>query len=340
MGRALRLATRSSPLAVAQAELVAGLLERAGYACELVKIAPAEEAGTAPASGGPGPDGGSGKSDGSVPTDKGRFVRGVEQALLDGRADIGVHSAKDLPTDLLPGLILAGTPRRAEATDAWVPAGAVEESVAGERQGGDAADRTAPGQGEDPLSRIPNGARVGTSSRRRRSQLLALRPDLTLEDLRGNVETRLRSLTERGLDGAVLATAGLLRLGMADRIAFRFAASEMLPAAGQGALALEVRGEDGDAAAAVAAVNDPVSLAELTAERALVAGLDADCDTPVAARATVTDNELTLDAYVGRADGADWIRDRLSGDPGDAAALGARVAERMLAAGADEVLGR
>lgn len=308
MGRALRLATRSSPLAVAQAGQVARLLGAAGYESELVRIAPAEEAGPVAA----GDDGGSE----TTPSDKGRFVRGVEQALLDARADIAVHSAKDLPSDLMPGLVIAGTPTRAAASDAWIP-----------------AQDAAPGE-------IPRDARVGTSSHRRRSQLLAVRPDLVIEELRGNVDTRLRLVAERGLDGAVLATAGLERLGRQNVIGFRFDSAAMLPAAGQGALALEVRQGNEEAAKAVDAISDSASLAELTAERALVAVLEADCDTPVAALAVVENGQLTIEAYAGSGDGSDWIRDRVIGSATNAVKLGTELAERMLSAGAAEVMKR
>lgn len=326
----LRLATRSSALAVAQTELVARKLKEAGYRVELVRVARQDEAG--PATGD--------KGERAAATDKGRFVRGVEHALLDGRADIAVHSAKDLPSDLLPGLTLAGTPVRADAADAWVPTGADDPTAAVIKEAAQAKAMPESDPVAGPLSRIPKGARVGTASHRRRSQLLALRPDLVIEELRGNVETRLRLAAERGLDGAVLATAGLRRLGLEQRIGFRFGGSEMLPAAGQGTLALEIRRNDGAAAAAVAKINDPSALAELIAERAVVAGLDADCDTPVAALAVAEGATLTLVAYAGRGDGGDWVRDRLTGASTDAAGLGARVAARMLAAGADEVLGR
>lgn len=297
----LRLATRSSQLAIAQTETVRQLLAAAGFEATLTPLPASAEARAAQT------------------TDKGRFVRGVEQALLDGEADIGVHSAKDLPSDLLPGLRLAATPLRADAADAFVGAAT-------------------------SLADLAVGARVGTASLRRRSQLLALRPDLQVEELRGNVDTRLTLVEERGLSGAILAAAGLARLGRESEIAFRFGVEELLPAAGQGVLALEIREGDEDAAAAAAAISHAETWRELVAERALVAGLEADCDTPVGARATLgEDGQLELIAYVGRADGSDWVRDRLlATTETDAAAadLGTQVANRLRVAGADEILGR
>lgn len=247
--------------------------------------------------------------------DKARFVRGVERAIIDGAVQLGVHSAKDLPGDLPEGLALVGVPGREDPTDAFIG-----------RAGS--------------LGELAEGARVGTSSLRRGSQLLALRPDVEILELRGNVDTRLAKLAEGGYDGIVLASAGLARLGRAGEVSFRFGLDEMTPAAGQGCLALEARADDQPTAAAAGGITDRAALVELTAERAAVRALGADCETPVGICARAAEGELVLLGYAGLADGSEWVRDRVAGDPDQPAALGESLAERMLAAGAGEILAR
>lgn len=247
--------------------------------------------------------------------DKARFVRGVERAIIDGAVQLGVHSAKDLPGDLPEGLALVGVPGREDPTDAFIG-----------RAGS--------------LGELAEGARVGTSSLRRGSQLLALRPDVEILELRGNVDTRLAKLAEGGYDGIVLASAGLARLGRAGEVSFRFGLDEMTPAAGQGCLALEARADDQPTAAAAGGITDRAALVELTAERAAVRALGADCETPVGICARAAEGELVLLGYAGLADGSEWVRDRVAGDPDHPAALGESLAERMLAAGAGEILAR
>jgi len=176
---------------------------------------------------------------------------------------------------------------------------------------------------------------VGTASVRRRSQLLAARPDLEISELRGNVDTRLRRLAEQDLSAIVLACAGLARLGRSDEGS---AMPELVPAAGQGCIALEARADDGPAAEAAASVTDPDSLVRLTAERAVVTALDATCDTPVGALAELDGQTLRLTAYAGLPDGSAWVRDMHEGPAAEPAALGGAVAERLLAAGAGEIL--
>jgi hydroxymethylbilane synthase len=268
-------------------------------------------------------------SDG-VPGDKARFVRGVEQALLSEKADIGVHSAKDLPAELTEGLTLAAVPPREDAHDAWVGVGSSLEDV-------------------------PEGARVGTASLRRRAQLLAARPDLRVEDLHGNVDTRLRKLSEGELDGIVLAVAGLRRLGREDEIAFAIPAEAMVPTAGQGALILQVRAGDEAATEAATRVGDAVALRELSAERATVALLEADCTSPIGVRASAggvgggaaaaagestSGSQMQIEGFVGLPDGSEWVRDRLDGDAAEPEALGRQLAKRLLSAGAREILDR
>jgi hydroxymethylbilane synthase len=285
----VRIATRSSALAVAQAEAVATALGGA----ELVTVANVEGA----------------------PGDKARFVRSVERALLDGEADLGVHSAKDVPGEMADELALVGVPAREDPADAFVgAAGSLDE--------------------------LPDGATVGTASLRRRSQLLAARPDLNVVEVRGNVDTRLRKLAEGELDGIVLAVAGLRRLGREAEIAFRFGADVMVPAPGQGSLALQARAGDAEPAAAAAGISDQEALVEFTAERAATSALEASCETPLGICARHMQGTLAVAGYAGLADGSEWVRDALRGDPEQPAALGEALAERMLAAGAGEILER
>jgi hydroxymethylbilane synthase len=239
----------------------------------------------------------------------------VERALIDGAADLGVHSAKDLPGEMVDELALVGVPAREDPADAYL---------------GEAAS----------LAEIAEGARIGTASLRRRSQLLAARPDLDVVEIRGNVDTRLRKLAEDELDGIVLAVAGLRRLGRESEIAFRFGADEMVPAPGQGSLALQARAGDADAATAAAGISDREALVEFTAERAATSALEATCETPLGICARHLEGTLAVAGYAGLPDGSEWVRDALRGDPEQPAALGDALAERMLAAGAGEILKR
>jgi hydroxymethylbilane synthase len=285
----MRIGTRGSALALAQAEAVSKALG----GLELVTIE---------TSGDRGPDG-----------DKSRFVKEIEEALLAGEVDLAVHSAKDLPGEVPEGLALVGVTEREDPADAFC--------------------------GEGPsLDDVSPGARIGTSSLRRAAQLRALREDLEIVPVRGNVDTRLRKLAEEDLDGIVLAAAGLRRLGREDEIAFPFGEDEMTPAAGQGALALEAREGDERAAEAAATITDEVALVELTAERAAVATLEASCNTPVGVRARLEGDRLALSGFAGTPDGGRWVRDALWGDGAQPGSLGTELAERMLAAGAREVL--
>jgi len=286
----LRIATRGSALALAQAGQVAEMLGGA----ELVEVT----------------------SDGEL-GDKSRFVRGVERALLEGEADIGVHSAKDLPGELTEGLTLAAVPPREDPRDAWVGPGS-------------------------SLDDAPEGARVGTASLRRRAQLLAARPDLEVRELHGNVDTRLRKLADGEADAIVLAVAGLRRLGRAGEIAFPIPSDSMTPAAGQGSLVLQVRDGDAAALAVVEALVDSPALRELTAERAVVALLEATCNSPLGVHAAVDleSGRMRIDAFVGLPDGGEWIRDRVDGDSTEPTLLGAELAKRLLDTGAREILDR
>jgi hydroxymethylbilane synthase len=255
-------------------------------------------------------------SDGEV-GDKARFVRGVEQALLDGVAEIGVHSAKDLPAELTEGLMLAAVPGREDPRDAWIGTGA-------------------------SLDDVPEGAKVGTASLRRRAQLLAARPDLKIGELHGNVDTRLRKLAEGDLDAIVLAVAGLRRLGRADEISFPIPTELMTPAGGQGALLLQIRDGDEAALRAVDQIVEESALRELTAERTVVSLLGATCNSPLGVHAKVDAraDQMRIDAFVGLPDGSEWLRDSVEGDAAEPTLLGAELAKRLLDTGAREILDR
>ena len=283
----MKLGTRGSALALAQAATVADALGDA----ELVTVIT------------------SGDRDGRVRDDKERWTRELDAALIEGRIDAAVHSAKDLPAKLAPGIVIAATPPRADASDALC--------------------------GAESIEALPSGARVGTSSLRRTAQLRALREDIEPVDLNGNVDTRLQRLADGDFDALVLATAGLERLGRASEIGDRLA--DMVPAAGQGTLAITTRAGEEER---VAALDDPATHAALDAERAVVIALDADCHTPIGAHAGEQDGIFSVEAFVGRPDGSAWLTDRLAETGADPADLGARVAGRLVAAGALEVLGR
>jgi hydroxymethylbilane synthase len=245
---------------------------------------------------------------GVIEEDKSRFVKEIEEALLADEVDLAVHSAKDVPGELPEGLAIVGVPERADPSDALCGAAAVEQ--------------------------LAEGARVGTSSLRRRAQLLAARPDLDVAELRGNVDTRLRKLADGDYDAIVLAAAGLERLDRASE----GNPIDLTPAAGQGCLALEARAGDEEIGELAANLTHPDSLVCLTAERALVTALDATCRTPVAAYARLENGALVMDAFVGLPDGSVWIRDELEGDPKEPAMLGAELAQRLIDAGAEDVL--
>ena len=242
--------------------------------------------------------------------DKREWVAELEDALLRGDVDLAVHSAKDVPVAIAAGLTLAGAPAREDPADVLC--------------------------GAPSLDGLAEGARVGTSSLRREAQLRARRPDLEVVELRGNVDTRLRKLADGEADAIVLAAAGLARLGRSDAAD---AALDFVPAAGQGTLVLQAREGDLATAEAVAHLRDAATEAALAAERAVVAGLGADCRSAVGVHAVETGGTpaVHLRAFVGSPDGSAWLTDELAGD--DPAALGAEVAGRLLAAGAGELLG-
>lgn len=288
----LRLGTRGSALALAQAKQVAKALGGA----EIVPIKTAD-GGAAPQN------------------DKARFVREIERALLDGEVDLGVHSAKDLPTDLPERLEIAGVLAREDPRDAYI--GHVTS-----------------------LGEAPRGARIGTSSLRRRSQILAERPDLDIVELRGNIDTRLERFEAGDFDGLVLAAAGLQRLGRAEEM-FPIEVAEMVPSPGQGALAIEALHSETLAVTAAESITDRNAFGALSAERTLVAELNATCNTPLGALATLEHgDQMHLRAFCGLPDGSEWIRDEIAMDASDPEEIGRTLAARMKVAGADDLLAR
>lgn len=243
---------------------------------------------------------------------KGLFTKEIEEALLNGAIDLAVHSLKDMPTEVPEGLTLAAMPVREDPRDAVV--------------GGKVAD-------------LPSGARIGTSSLRRAAQLRALRSDLKIENIRGNVDTRLRKLDEGQYDAILLASAGLRRLGWDDRIAEMLDPEVMCPAVGQGALTIETRDDSGPGFEVCQKLDDKLTRICVTAERAVLATLGGGCQVPIGAYAFVqTSGQVHLQGLVVSPDGSTIIRKTATGDPADAARLGREMGEELLAAGAQDIL--
>ncbi len=286
----LRIGTRGSALALAQARLVADRLAAGGRDAELVSVPTA---------------GDQARGDPSIFLTRGVFVTAIEEALLAGRVDLAVHSAKDLPSDDRGGTTLV-FPARGEPRDALV--------------GG-------------TLASLPSGARVGTESPRRKAFLLHRRPDLAVVPVRGNVDSRLGKLERGEVDALVLAACGLERLGLAERIGELLPLDVMVPAVGQGALAVQARAED-RGAAWLAALDDERVRREVTAERRFLAAMGGGCRAPFAAHARHEGGELTMEGAALSPDGRASVTDRVSGDPAGAEALGRELASRLLARGA------
>ena len=252
---------------------------------------------------------------GADPREQNIFVGELEEALRRGEIDIAVHSLKDLPTTQPEGLVIAGVPRRVDPRDVFIGRNSVAR-----------------------MADLPKGARIGTSSVRRRAQLLAWRDDLEIVPLRGNVDTRLKRLVSDDLDGIILAAAGLLRLEMRNRIGEFVDPEILLPAPGQGALALEVREGDDMADELAYSLNHAPTRARVRAERGFLHGLGAGCLAPVGALAQIEDDVLVLDAGVLSLDGQTLIRGEIEGDPEEAWELGLELARDVLEAGGREVL--
>lgn len=320
---AVRIATRGSKLALWQAEHIKSELcsREPGLVVELVVI----------------------KTTGDRVLDrslsaiggKGLFTKEVEEALLDGRADLAVHSLKDVPTEETSGLALAAFPPREQPWDALLYR--PELGLAG------AAGTLTTGAAV--LAQLPSGARLGTSSLRRACQLLALRPDLQIVPLRGNVDTRLRKLYDGELDAAVLAAAGLTRLGLGEHIKAVFSPSELLPACGQGALAVQCRSQDEATRGRLARLDDAATRQAVRAERTLNHRLGGSCQTPIAAHAQLVPadpasagTQLLLTAMVGSLDGKTVLRASSTGNADDPDTLAETVAQALLQQGAQALL--
>jgi hydroxymethylbilane synthase len=302
MRKHIKIGTRASLLAVTQSTWVKGQIEQRhpGTTVELVKITT------------------TGDKILDVPLakvgGKGLFVKELEDALLDGRADLAVHSMKDVPTELPDALHLGVVTKRENPRDAFI------------------SNKYA-----DILA-LPQGAKVGTSSLRRKSQLACLRPDLVIEDLRGNLDTRLRKLDEGRYEAIILAAAGLNRLGMASRITTLFDPEQMLPAIGQGALGLELRRDDSELLEGISFLNHPETATAVAAERSFLLRLEGGCQVPIGAYATVQGDTVTLTGLIASIDGKEIIKELGSGPAAEAAELGTRLAEKLLARGGRAIL--
>jgi hydroxymethylbilane synthase len=300
----IRIATRKSQLALWQAEHVATLLREAHAGID-VQLLPMSTKGDLIQDRSLAAIGG-----------KGLFIKELEVAIAEGRAEIAVHSMKDVPAELPPGFMIAAVLERADPRDALISGSHAR------------------------LADLPRGARLGTSSLRRQAQLLAARPDLEIHALRGNVNTRMKRLDDGELDAIVLACAGLVRLGWEARIAARLDPSESLPAVSQGVIGIECRADDTRTRELLPALEHPATRLAMDAERAFSGRLGGSCQSPVAAYARLDAGRLTLDGLVAEPDGSRLLRDRICGDQADGAALGAELAERVLAAGAGPLLER
>lgn len=296
----IRLGTRASALARWQADWVATRLEELGVTVGLVPITTTGDREQR------GPIGSLGG--------QGVFTKEIQRALIEDRIDLAVHSLKDLPTEPVEGLSLAVVPERETVRDALI-----------------CREKTS-------LAELPKGARVGSGSMRRQSQLLHHRPDLTLVDIRGNVDTRLAKLDEGQYDAIVLAEAGLKRLGLADRITELVDPDIMLPAVGQGALGLETRSDDQATRAALRPLDHAPTHASVTAERSMLAALRGGCLAPIAAWGRLEDDALVLTGRVLSVDGAERIEVTETAPDQDAAALGQLVAQRLMDQGATELI--
>lgn len=296
----LRIGSRGSALALWQANFVRAELERRGAASEVVIIKTSgDRIQNAPV--------------GQIGL-KGVFIKELEDALLEGKVDLAVHSMKDVPTEIPAGLNFPAICERQDPRDA-----VVSRSGAG-------------------LRSLPAGARVGTSSVRRQAQLRRLRPDLSYRELRGNVDTRIRKLEGGEYDAIVLAKAGLDRLGLSARISEVISTEDCLPAVGQGAVGIEARTADERVAAAVSALDHPATRTALAAERALLAFLEGGCQVPLGALAQVSGSAISLEGCVVAPDGSELVRERLEGPAAEPELIGRRLGQALISKGAGRIL--
>lgn len=298
----VRIATRESPLAVWQAEFVKSRLE-ATFSEAQVELVPMTTKGDQILNQTLSKIGG-----------KGLFIKELELALLEDRADIAVHSMKDVPADMPDGFVIAAMLQREDPLDALVS------------------------NQYSTFDSLPQGAKVGTSSLRRQAQLLANRPDLKISPVRGNVQTRLRKLDEGNFDAILLASAGLKRLEMQDRIAERLDTNVCLPAIGQGVVGIECRETDHDMIKLVQGIQHQQSTEEVLAERAFGRTLGGDCQSPIAGFATISDDALYLRGLVASPDGQTVVASEITGSVKEAEALGQQLGKELLAKGAEQIL--
>lgn len=300
----LRVATRGSRLALTQTNKVIALLQEAhpGLECEIVTIKTQGDRDSRPFSeiGG-----------------KGLFTSEVERALLEGRADIAVHSAKDLTAALAPGCVLGAIPERAPVEDVVVGGGS--------------------GAGEMRLAELRPGSTVGTSSMRRRALLAEMRGDLDIVELRGNLDTRLRKVADGEVDAAILARAGIERLGAPVDMG-SLAVERWVPPPGQGALAIEALSENAEVLELLRAIDHGPTRAAVECERAFGARLEGGCSVPLGCIASVAGGSMVVTGFLGLPDGMNSVRDRISGGPQEAEALGIELAEAILSSGGEEIL--
>ena len=304
MTNVIRIATRSSRLALWQAEYIRSLLEAAGGVVEIIHIRT------------------EGDRNQSDPLRQfggtGLFTREVQRAVLDSAADVAVHSLKDLPTQSADGLTLAAVPDRAATADVLL---------------------LPHGQSPlDSLDQLPKGSRVGTGSPRRQAQLLHHRPDLQTLEIRGNVETRIRKLDEGEFDAIVLAEAGLNRLELSDRISFRLTPPLVYPAVGQGAIGVECRADDEATQRLLARITNPSVLASVTAERSLLAALRAGCHAPLGAATSLKEDRLTLTGVLLSTDGKERLEATLTDDVSNAFETGQAVASQLISLGGSKLV--
>ncbi len=300
----VRIATRRSPLALWQAEHVAAALRHA-HPDLTVELVPMTTQGDRIQDRPLANIGG-----------KGLFIKELEIAIDEGRADLAVHSMKDVPAELPQGMCISAILPRADTRDALIS------------------------KEFSSLAALPAGAQVGTSSLRRQAQLLHYRPDLRIAPLRGNVDTRLRKLESEGLHAIILASAGLVRLGWERVITERVESSICLPAVGQGAIGIECRAEDHGLQRRLSALNDERAHRAVLAERALARGLGGSCQSPIAALASIDGERLSLEALVAEPDGSAVVRDTIQGEAERAEQLGIELAQRLMSLGAGPLLER
>jgi hydroxymethylbilane synthase len=325
--RRLRIGTRGSDLARWQANWIADRLSGMGQEVEIIHITTQGDVSSQPL----GMIGG-----------QGLFTKEIQRALLDGEIDVAVHSLKDLPTVPIAGLQLVAVPERENVGDALVSPGnwrALSRSRSRKTSGiSEKRPNSCESGYKEHFTALPQGARIGTGSARRRAQLLFARGDLQVLDIRGNVDTRLRKLDDGQYDAIVLAEAGMRRLGLEERITHVIPKELMLPAVGQGALGIEARSDDSEALDVLAGLNHAASHAAVLAERAMLAALEAGCLAPVGVWARISDGHLVLDSVVLASDGSRRVAANVEGPLDEALELGQRAARDLLAQGAAELI--